>query len=70
MSGCDCKNYNAVVAFYCFTFLVEVPLSFWYLICIHATFRSGALDILIGSMTNFYKSENVQRVKFGNFEYF
>ena len=41
--GRDRKNYIDAVFFYCFTFQVNAPRSFWYLFCGHTPLGSQAM---------------------------
>ena len=43
LSGYNRKKYIDVVFFYCLTFQVDGPQSFWYLICGHSPLRSQAI---------------------------
>ena len=44
-------------SFYVLTFQVNTSRSFWYIICIHITLRSGAMGSQSQLMIEFYKYE-------------
>ena len=61
--SCNQKNYIDVVFFYCLTFQVITPRSFWYLICVRTILGSWAIGHQSWIMT---KKSNLGIIKNGS----
>ena len=58
--SCNRKNYIDVVFFYCLTFQVITPRSFWYLICV-------SLEPTNGSAKGIIQMRELRKLEVGNY---